>query len=129
MTDEHGWPPIRFVDAEKVNPFQVLLELHNQTIGRPATPSRHDVLAELALAAAVVSWWSRWQPMSIHAALRAGADLADIATATGLDPADVVQRWLRWTDVQTRLTIGGRPAVDVEEVRTIQRRLQAEMDQ
>lgn len=63
MTDEHGWPPIRFVDAEKVNPFQVLLELHDHAIGRPATPSWHDVLAELALAAAVVSWWSRWQPI------------------------------------------------------------------
>ncbi|MGI5180580.1 hypothetical protein ACQEVZ_30130 [Dactylosporangium sp. CA-152071] len=129
MTDERGRPPIRFVDAEKVNPFQVLLELHDHAIGRPATPSRRDVLAELALAAAVVSWWSRWQPMSIHAALRAGADLADIAAATGLDPADVVRRWLRWTDVQTRLTIGERPAVDVEEVRTIRRRLRVEVDQ
>ena len=46
-------------------------------------------LAELALAAAVMSWWSRWQPVTIHAALRTGADVADIAAATGLDP----QRW------------------------------------
>ncbi|WP_327006425.1 hypothetical protein OHA72_03560 [Dactylosporangium sp. NBC_01737] len=128
MTDEHGWPPVRFFDAEKVNPFQVLLELHSHAIGRPATPSQHDVLAELALAAAVVSWWSRWQPMSIHAALRTGADLADVAAATGLDPADVIRRWLRWAEVQTRLTIGGRPAVDVEEVRTIGRRLRIEVD-
>lgn len=127
MTDEHGWPPVRFVDAEEVNPFQVLLELHDHAVGRPATPSRHDLLAELALAAAVVSWWSRWQPMSIHAALRAGVDLADIAAATGLDPAEVVRRWLRWTDVQTQLSIGGRPAVDVEEVRTIGRRLRIEV--
>ena len=106
----------------------MLLELHDHAIGRPATPTRHDVLAELALAAAVVSWWSRWQPMSIHAALRAGADLSDIAAATRLDPADVVRRWLRWADVQTRLTIGGQPAVDVEEVRTIGRRLRVEVD-
>jgi hypothetical protein len=65
---------------------------------------------------------------SVHAALRAGADLADIAAATGLDPADVVRKWLRWTDVQTRLTIGGRPAVDVEEVRTIRQRLRIGVD-
>jgi hypothetical protein len=30
-------------------------------------------LAELALATALTAWWSRWQPMTIHAALRAGA--------------------------------------------------------
>ncbi|MET7398935.1 hypothetical protein ABZS66_36195 [Dactylosporangium sp. NPDC005572] len=120
MTDEHNRSPTRFVDAEQISPFRVLLDLHDRAIGRPATRSRHDVLAELALAAAVVLWWTRWQPMSIHAALRAGADLADIATATGLEPAEVVRRR---TDVQTQLVIGGRPAVDIEEVRTIRRRL------
>ncbi|MEU5908946.1 hypothetical protein [Micromonospora sp. NPDC047527] len=129
MTDEHDRPPIRYIDAERINPFRVLLDLHDHATRRPAVPRLDDVLAELALAAAVVSWWTRWQPMSIHAALRAGADLSDIAAATGLDPADVVRRWLQWTDIQTRLTIGGRPAVDVEEVRTIGRRLRVEADQ
>jgi len=128
MTGEVDGPPIRFLDAEKINPFRLLLDLHDHVIGRPAAPSQRDVLAELALAAAVVSWWSRWQPMSIHAALHTGANLSDIAAATGLDPAEVVRRWLRWTQVQTRLTIGGRPAVDVEEVRTIRRRLRVEVD-
>jgi hypothetical protein len=59
----------------------------------------------------------------IHAALRTGADLADIAEATGLEVAEVVRRWRRWTDVQTRLDIGGRPAVDPAEVRAIEHRL------
>ncbi len=76
-----------------------------------------------ALSAAVVSWWTRWQPSMIHAALSAGVDLADIAEATGLDVSEVVQRWRRWVDAQTRLDIGGRPAVDPAEVRVIERRL------
>jgi len=127
MMDEHDRPPIRYLDAERINPFRVLLDLHNHATRQPAVPRPDDVLAELALAAAVVSWWTRWQPMSIHAALCAGADLADIAAATGLDSAEVVRRWQRWTDVQTRLLIGGRPAVDADEVRAVQRRLAAEV--
>ncbi|GAA0730616.1 hypothetical protein Drose_27100 [Dactylosporangium roseum] len=126
MTDALESPLVRFADAEQRNPFRLLLDLYDRTVGGPAAASREDILAEQALAAAVVSWWSRWQPASIHAAFRAGANLADIAAATGLEPAEVVRRWQRWTDVQTRLIIGGRPAVDIEEIRTIRRRLRAE---
>ncbi|WFE22786.1 hypothetical protein O7621_05450 [Solwaraspora sp. WMMD937] len=59
----------------------------------------------------------------IHAALRAGADPVDIAEATGLEVDEVVRRWRRWADVQTRLDIGGRSAVDPVEVRAIEHRL------
>jgi hypothetical protein len=118
--------PVRFVDAERINPFQVLIDLHDHALGHSPEPSRDEALAELALAAAVVSWWSRWQPITIHAALRSGASLADIAAATGLDAQEVVRRWERWTDVQTRLDIGGRPAVDPAGVRTIRNRIRAE---
>lgn len=72
---------------------------------------------------ALPSWWTRWQPTMIHTALRASADLTDIAKATGLDAGEVVDRWRRWVDVQTRLDIGGRPSVDPVEVRAIERRL------
>ncbi|MEU5943371.1 hypothetical protein ABZ807_30375 [Micromonospora sp. NPDC047548] len=46
-----------------------------------------------------------------HAAWRAGADLADVADATGLAAGEVVRRWQRWIDVQARLDVGGRPGV------------------
>ncbi|WSZ92688.1 hypothetical protein OG990_11895 [Micromonospora sp. NBC_00858] len=75
------------------------------------------------MSAAVVSWWTRWQPSMIHTALRAGMDLTDIAKATGLDAGEVVDRWRRWVDVQTRLDIGGRPSVDPAEVQAIERQL------
>ncbi|MEU8285535.1 hypothetical protein AB0C01_14485 [Micromonospora sp. NPDC048905] len=130
MTDDrahHAGPPVRFSDAEKINPFRVLIELHDHALEQSSGSSRAEALTELALAAAVVSWWSRWQPITIHRALRCGADLADIAEATGLDPGEVVRRWERWTDVQTRLGIGGRPAVDPIEVLTIRDRVRAEV--
>ncbi|WP_431874292.1 hypothetical protein [Micromonospora marina] len=130
MTDDHALdagPPVRFSDGEKINPFQVLIELHDHALRQSSGSSRTEALTELALAAAVVSWWSRWQPITIHWALRCGADLADVAEATGLDPGEVVRCWERWTDVQNRLDIGGRPAVDPVEVRTIRARIRAEV--
>ncbi len=116
-------PPLRFADAERLNPYQLLLDLHDHALGRSSVPDEEEVLAELALAAAVIAWWSRWQPPAIHAALRAGAGLADITAATGLDQHEVVRRWRTWTDVQTGLVIGGGPSPDVEEVRAIDERL------
>ncbi|KAB1947549.1 hypothetical protein F8271_04290 [Micromonospora sp. ALFpr18c] len=131
MTDDHtldAGPVVRFSEAEKINPFQVLIELHDHALGQPSRSSRTEALTELALAAAVLSWWSRWQPIIVHRALRRGAGLADIAEATGLDPGEVVHRWERWAEVQTRLDIGGRPAVDPVEVRTIRGRIRPEVD-
>ncbi|NJP32861.1 hypothetical protein [Micromonospora thermarum] len=119
---------MRFVDAEVINPFKLLVDLHDHAVARTAARGRNDALAELALSAVVVSWWTRWQPTMIHAALRAGAGLADIAEATGLEVGEVVRRWRRWTDVQTRLDIGGRPALDPTEVRAIAQRLDSGVD-
>ncbi|MEW2589022.1 hypothetical protein AB0893_01300 [Micromonospora aurantiaca] len=114
-------PPLRF--AETINLLQLLLDLHDHAVARTPESGRVAVLVELALSAAVVSWWTRWQPSVIHTALRAGADLADIAKTTGLDAGDVVRRWRRWADVQMRLDISGRPSVDPAEVQAIERRL------
>ncbi|MBQ1076082.1 hypothetical protein KBX06_23400 [Micromonospora sp. C31] len=116
-------PPVRFADAEEINPFQLLLDLRDHAVVWTAESGRVATLTELALSAAVVSWWTRWQPSMSHAALRAGANLTDIAEATGLDASDVVRRWRRWADVQTRLDIGGRPPVDSAEVQAIERRM------
>jgi hypothetical protein len=120
-------PPTAYAVAEKVNPYQLLLDLYDQAIARSARPSRTDWLAELALAAAVVTWWRRWQPAMIHAALRGGADLADIASATSLDPAEVAGRWQRWAEVQTGTNINGHPLLDPDEVRTIRHHIAKEV--
>ncbi|ABP54414.1 hypothetical protein [Salinispora tropica] len=109
---------MRFVDAKVINPFKLLVDLHAHAVARTAAPGRDDALAELALSAAVLSWWTRWQPTMIHAAPRSKAGLADIGEATGLEVGAVVRGRRRWTDVQSRLDIGGRPATDPVEVRT-----------
>ena len=80
--------PTSYASAEQINPYQLLINLHDHAITRPAEPSSTDLLAELALAAALVTWWRRWQPAMIHAALRASAGIADITAVTGLDPAE-----------------------------------------
>ncbi|MFV2104271.1 hypothetical protein [Micromonospora sp. LOL_024] len=115
-------PPVRFADAEEINPFQLLLDLPDRAVARTPESGLDDVLAELALSGAMVFWWTRWQPSMIHAALRAGADLPDIVRATGRGASDVGRRWRRWADVQTRLDIGGRPSMGPVEVRAIERR-------
>jgi hypothetical protein len=121
-------PPTRFAEAEKINPYQILVDLHDHAIGRPFPPTRIDALAELAMAAAAVSWWARWQPAMIHAALRAGTDLADISAATGLDLDEVVRRWHQWAEVQTGVVVAGHRLLDPDEVRTIRVRITAEVD-
>jgi hypothetical protein len=80
-------------------------------------------LTELALSAAVVAWWSRWQPIAMHRALLAGASLAEVAAATGLSEADAHERWSAWAEQQSQLVIAGRLGVEPEEVAAIRERL------
>jgi hypothetical protein len=116
-------PPVRFAGTDEISPSKLLLDLANHAVARTAGPGRDDSLAELSLSAAAVSWWTGWQPLIIYAALRAGADPTDIADATALEACEVVRHWRRWTDVQTPLDVGGRLAVDPNEVQAIEHRL------
>jgi hypothetical protein len=100
--------PLTFAEACERGAYQSLRDL----LDLDAPP-----LSELAVAAAVVSWWSR--------AFVAGASLSEVALATGLDPALVVARWLEWASVQLTLDIGGHPAVDPDVVADIRARLRA----
>ena len=117
--------PTRFADADRILVTELLAMLGDHLF--KDSPSRGDSLAELAMTAAVVTRCHRWQPLTIHAALRAGASLSEIAAATGLEPDEVTHRWRAWTDVQSVLMIGGHPAVDPDEVRTIADRLDREV--
>ncbi|MFF5232068.1 hypothetical protein [Dactylosporangium sp. NPDC000521] len=113
-----------FTEAADRNPFQLLLDLYNHTQQRrPADEPADAALEELALAAAVVSWWTRWQPLTMHRAFESGATLADVASATGLTEDEAYIRWSRWTDVQSRLILGGRPAIGPDIAADIRTRL------
>ena len=85
--------PARLADSERINPYQLLRDLHHHCMGHAGGSDRDAALAQSALAAAVASWWTRWQPGLVHAALGTDADVADIAAATGLDAGEVIRRW------------------------------------
>src|SRR5690242_8329352 len=81
--------PQTVAEAEQHNPFQLLTELREHALAlMPHERNAEFHLTELALAAAVIGWWSRWQPVTMHRALVAGASLAEVAAATGMDEAD-----------------------------------------
>lgn len=113
----------RFAETDEINPFKLLLNLLDHAVARTAGPGRDDILAELPLSAAAVFWWTRSRPLIIYAVLRAGADPADIADATGLEAGEVVRHWRRWTDAQTPLDVGGRLTVDPTDVQAVEHRL------
>ncbi|MFF5234682.1 hypothetical protein [Dactylosporangium sp. NPDC000521] len=116
--------PVTFEEAEAHNPFALLGELrdHAMALRLDEKPAGFH-LTELALSAAVVAWWSRWQPIAMHRAFRAGASLAEVAAAAGTTEAEAYDRWSRWAARQTQLTIAGRPSVEPDEVTSIRVRL------
>lgn len=120
-------PPVTFAEAERHNPYALLTELHDHGMNwplrheHPPNPAHH--LAELALSAAVVSWWSRWQPVAMHRALAAGASLAEVAAAAGISKAEVRKQWLAWVEDQERLFLDCGLGVDPLEANAIRQRL------
>ena len=116
-------PPVTFAEAEAHNPFALLTELHDHAMAlrlHEKPPEFH--LTELALSAAVVAWWSRWQPLVMHRAFVAGASLAEVAAAAGVDEAEAYARWSGWASRQAAIFINDRPGVDPTEVAAIRSR-------
>src|SRR6266545_3277080 len=117
-------PPVTFAEAEAHNPFALLTELHDHAMAlrlHEKPPTFH--LTELALSAAVVAWWSRWQPISMHRAFLSGASLTEVAASVGTTEAEVYQRWERWAERQSELTINGRTPVEPNQIAKIRERL------
>src|SRR3989440_4419800 len=116
-------PPVTFTEAEAHNPFALLTELHDHAMAlrlHEKPPTFH--LTELALSAAVVAWWSRWQPIAMHRAFLAGANLADVAAAVGTTEVEAYQCWEHWAETQSKLEIHGRAGVEPNEIAKIRER-------
>ncbi|MGH9120152.1 MAG: hypothetical protein ACRD0A_20475 [Acidimicrobiales bacterium] len=69
----------------------------------PATPTRSDLLHELAVMSRLADWLWRWQPLLVHRAVLAGADADQVAAAVGAEVSAVAARWRRWAEGQRRL--------------------------
>jgi hypothetical protein len=86
-------------------------------------PEHH--LEELALMTVAAEWLTRWQPISMHRALLAGATPEKVAEAAGTSVRGMYEQWKQWADGQRHSLIAGRPGVTQEVYETIQARFAA----
>ncbi|SBT63108.1 hypothetical protein GA0070622_0061 [Micromonospora sediminicola] len=102
---EHNKPlaaatfPTTHEEAMRANPYEVArvwggrMDWVHQS--DPAwTPQ--DGLRELAALSTLAYWTTRWQGSAVHAALRGGASLYQVARALGTPPHDVATLWREW---------------------------------
>jgi hypothetical protein len=75
---------------------------------------------------ASAEWLTRWQPISMHRALLAGATPDQVAEAAGTSVRGMYEQWKQWADGRKRRSlIAGRPGVTQEAYETIQARFVA----
>lgn len=123
--------PLTFTEAEQHNAYALLLELHEHATtvatGAERAQDRDHYLGELALSAAVVAWWSRWQPLMMHKALVGGASLQEVAAAAGVTEVEAHHSWSTWAEQQAELVIPTmrQPLLDPNEIEAIKARLQS----
>jgi hypothetical protein len=112
--------PITFNAAQDLGAF----ELAELWADRSAWPigdrTVYDELAELACMAALGRWLTRWLPIAIHSAMKAGAEPAVVARACGLDVDAVFQQWNEWAVVQRDFIIGGKPGITADDYETVE---------
>jgi hypothetical protein len=103
--------PITFNAAQDLGAF----ELAELWADRSAWPIRdrtvYDELAELACMAALGWWLTRWLPIAIHSAMKAGAEPAAMARACGLDVDAAFKHWNEWAIAQRDFVISGKPGI------------------
>jgi hypothetical protein len=111
--------PITFNAAQDLGAFE-LAELWADRSAWPVlVRTVYDELAELACMAALGRWLTRWLPIAIHSAMKAGAEPAAVARACGLDVEATFQRWDEWATVQRDFILKGRPGISVEDYDTV----------
>ena len=86
-------------------------------------PEHH--LEELVPMTVAAEWLTRWQPISMHRALLAGATPEQVAEAAGTSVRGMYDQWTQWADGQRHSLIVGRPGMTQEAYETIQARFTA----
>ena len=79
--------------------------LHREPAFLHEHESEHH-LEELALMTVAAEWLTRWQPLSMHRALLAGATPEQVAEAAGTSVRAMHKQWKQWVDGQRRSLIG-----------------------
>jgi hypothetical protein len=117
--------PITFNAAEDLGAFQ-LAELWADRTAWPITErTAYDELAELATMSALATWLTRWQPIAIHSAVRAGARMEAIAGALGNSLDVAFERWHEWATRQRDFIVNGMAGITEDEYEAVARRFAA----
>lgn len=130
MTRPHKRPdapdrPLTFHAAENLGAF----DLAQLWADRAAWPiderSAYDELAELATMSALDAWLTRWMPIAIHGAMRAGAKPEAVAGALGSSLRVTYERWHEWAEQQRDFILNGKPGLTEDEYEVVERRFGA----
>jgi hypothetical protein len=114
--------PITFRAAEDLGAF----ELAQLWVDRTAWPlNERTAYAELACMVALTKWLTRWQPIAIHSAVLAGAQMEALAGALGNSLQVAFDRWHEWATRQRDFVINGKPGITEDEYKAVAQRFAA----
>lgn len=107
-------------EADRLPVYEIVDRwLHRESAFLQEHEAEHH-LEERALMTVAAEWLTRWQPVSMHRALLAGATPDQVAEAAGMSVRGIYELWKQWADGQRRSLIAGRPGVTQEACQTIQ---------
>jgi hypothetical protein len=124
---ESGAPerPITFRAAEDLGAFELAQLWADCTAWNLNERTAYDELAELACMSALAEWLNRWQPLAIHGAVLAGAEIEAVAGALGSSPQMAFARWHEWALRQRDFITSGKPEITAGEYETVAGRFAA----
>jgi hypothetical protein len=117
-TEPNGSRVLTRQEAIQLDPCEAIDRWRNRQPGSHATDPEH-YLEELALMTVAAEWLTRWQPVSAHRAILAGATPAQVADAAGIGVRAVYERWQKWADTERSIMIDGRPSISEEAFVTV----------
>lgn len=86
----------------KRSPFELAKRWADRTHW-PVDQGSQSAVEELAVMSALGQWLRQWVPGTMHRALLNGADVEQVANATGFNSAGVLVEWTRWALQQREL--------------------------
>jgi hypothetical protein len=90
-TDASGARVLTWLEADRLSPRDVIDRCRNHESAALHLDEPEHHLEELALMTVAAEWLTRWQPISVHRAILAGATPAQVSDAAGMGVRDVYE--------------------------------------
>jgi hypothetical protein len=110
---------LTWLEADKLNPYEAVDRWRRLEPAALHADEPEHHLEELALMTVAAEWLTRWQPISVHRAILAGATPGQVSDAAGMSVRDVYERWQKWADTGRVLIVGGKPCISEEAYATV----------